>query len=457
MRELADAAVGFPGLHHGGFGNAAGISDLAADLLDRGRQLFGRSCDRLHVVGSLLGDAGDLARQGLRGLGGAGQCGRRGFELDGGGRHVRHDGADGALEIIGKADQLGAAACCLLLALGFAGGGITLRLGHRLDLELLDRAGHLADLVLAAKAGQHDVEIARGELTHRLAHRNHRPRDAGAEQEGEDRTEQGTADGEHQHQLLGLPDRRFRFRFKALLLGDQIRLHGRGAAKDRTRRAAHLGDEIVDQLGIGDQLLQRFAIGNENSLGILQAGDDLVVHGIDRAQRVLDEFQPRQRAGCDRLIGRQHEIGRRCAGGLKLGVDLLGAELDRLRLGIGGIVADIIELVFQEIGLARELVLHQQHTVALGLEDLGEGRREVRKLLGQLVEAVLPRRRLGALDGLVDGVLQAGLGVERHLGVVFLAGDDEIFDGGSVAEQLAIDIAGEIGLRDAAPIRAHAR
>ena len=240
--------------------------------------------------------------------------------------------------------------------------------------------------------------------------------------------------------------------FQPLLFGDEVRLHGGGALQDRAGRTAHLGDELVDHLGIGDQLLQRFAIGHEHGLGVLQAGDDLVVHGIDRAERVLDEFQPRQRAGRDRLVGRQHEIGRRRARGLELGVDLLGAELDRLRLGIGGVVADIVELVLQEIGLARQLVLHQQRAVALGLEDLCEGRGEVGEFLGELVEALLPRRLLGTLDRLVDGALQAGLGVQRCLGVVLLAGDDEITDGRAVGEQLAVDVAGEIGLGDAAAV-----
>ncbi|MGY3471564.1 hypothetical protein ACVW0I_008435 [Bradyrhizobium sp. LM6.11] len=166
-------------------------------------------------------------------------------------------------------------------------------------------------------------------------------------------------------------------------------------------------------------------------------GDDLVVHGIDRAERVLDEFQPRQRAGRNRLLGRQHEIGRRRVRGLELGVDLLGAELDRLRLGIGGVVADVVELVFQEVGVARKLVLHQQRAVTLGLKDLCEGRGEVGKLLGELAQAFLARRPLGASGGLVDGVLEVGLGVQRRLGVVLLAGDDEIFDGRAIGEQLA--------------------
>src|SRR5207244_12642682 len=59
--------------------------------------------------------------------------------------------------------------CRLLLILGFAGGGIALGFRHRLNLELFDRAGHFADLVLASQPRQHDIEIAGGELAHRLA------------------------------------------------------------------------------------------------------------------------------------------------------------------------------------------------------------------------------------------------------------------------------------------------
>ncbi len=252
-----------------------------------------------------------------------------------------------------------------------------------------------------------------GELAHRLAHRNHRARDAGAEQESEDDAEQGAADGQHQDQLLGLTDGGFRLLLQPLLVADEIRLHGGGALLDCAGRAVHLGHEIVDQLGVGDQLLQRFTIGREQPLGVLQAGDDLVVHRIDRAERILDEFQPGHCAGRDGLVGGQHEIGRRGTRGLELGVDLLGAELDRLRLGIGGAVADVVELVLQEVGVARPLVLYQQRAVALGLQDLCEGRGEVREFLGELVEALQPHRFLGARDGLVDRALQAGLGVER--------------------------------------------
>ena len=72
-----------------------------------------------------------------------------------------------ALEIVGKADQFGAARGARRLVLRFLRGGIALGLGDGLHLEFLDRARHLAEFVLAAEAGQHDIEIAGGKFAHR--------------------------------------------------------------------------------------------------------------------------------------------------------------------------------------------------------------------------------------------------------------------------------------------------
>ena len=67
----------------------------------------------------------------------------------------------------------------------------------------------------------------------------------------------------------------------------------------------------------------------------------------------------------------------------------------------------------------------------------------------------MPRRILGALDGLVDGVLQAGFGRQRRLGVIFLAGHDVVAGQRAVGDQLAVDIAGEVGLGDAVAVGRH--
>src|SRR3954471_17984391 len=48
------------------------------------------------------------------GRGGGGEGGPRPAGRQGRGRNIRHDGADRAFEIIGKTNQLGAAACGLL-------------------------------------------------------------------------------------------------------------------------------------------------------------------------------------------------------------------------------------------------------------------------------------------------------------------------------------------------------
>ena len=56
----------------------------------------------------------------------------------------------------------------------------------------------------------------------------------------------------------------------------------------------------------------------------------------------------------------------------------------------------------------------------------------------------------------IDGVLQAGFGRQRRLGVVFLAGHDVIAGQRPVGDQLAVDIAGEIGLRHAVAVGRHA-
>src|SRR5690348_4185272 len=68
------------------------------------------------------------------------------------------------------------------LALLLTGGSIPFGLGERLHFELLHGRGHVAKLVLPPEPRQHDVEIAGGEFAHRLAHFDHRPRNAAPEQ-----------------------------------------------------------------------------------------------------------------------------------------------------------------------------------------------------------------------------------------------------------------------------------
>ena len=58
--------------------------------------------------------------------------------------------------------------------------GVLAALLDRQHLELLDRVGHRADLVLTVEPGQDDVEVATGELEHGLLDRHQRPRSRAA-------------------------------------------------------------------------------------------------------------------------------------------------------------------------------------------------------------------------------------------------------------------------------------
>ena len=187
----------------------------AADLVDRGGKLLGRGGHRLHAGGGFFGSVGDLAGQALGAFRGPGQHSRRLFELNGGSRHVRDDGANGGFEIIGKPDQLGAPRRAGRLVLGILGACIALRLGDCLHLEFFHRAGHLAEFIPAAETRQHDIEIAAGEFAHRLAHRNHGTGNSLAQHQRQRRTEQEAAAGEHQDQPLGLADRPYPIRIRA--------------------------------------------------------------------------------------------------------------------------------------------------------------------------------------------------------------------------------------------------
>ena len=232
-RQFADAAVGLLGLTYRRLRDLVGFPHPPADLVDRGGKLFGRGRDRLHVAGGFFRGAGDLAGQALGGFRGPRQRSGRGFELHGRGRNVRDDGAHRGLEIVGKANEFGAARRAARLVLRILGGGIALGLGDRLQLEFLHRARHLAEFVLAAETGQHDIEIAAGEFAHRLAHRRHRAGNALAEQERQHAAEQEAAGREHHDQAFGLADGRIRLRFKPILIGQQVRFHRARALHDR--------------------------------------------------------------------------------------------------------------------------------------------------------------------------------------------------------------------------------
>ena len=328
------------------------------------------------------------------------------------------------------------------------GRGVAFGLGNRLHLEFFHRPRHLAEFVLASEARQHDVEIAAGEFAHRLAHFDHGAGNPLAQQQCQRSAEQEASGRQHQDQALGLADGRVRLRFKSLLVGEQVRLHHAGALDDGVGGLVHLGDKSIDGFRVFDQLGQRLPVILEQCRGFLETLHDLFVVRRYRAQRVFDELQARQRAGGDRLVRIDDEgIGER-RGRLKLIDHLLGAELNRLQLRIVGVAGEVVELVAQHIGAARQLILRDQSAIALDLENIGENLGEEAEFAGQAGDLIEPRRVGGALHRLVDGVLQAGFGRQRRRGIVFLSGHHVIARQRAVGDQLAVDVARQIGFRN---------
>jgi hypothetical protein len=228
----------------------------------------------LHLAGRLLRCAGGLAGQLLGGFRGPRQgCGGR-LELCGGSRNIGDDGADRGFETIGEANELAAARRAGCLVMGILGRGVALGLGDGLQLELFDRPRHLAKFIPAPQTRQHDVEIAAGELAHRLAHRRYRPGNSLAQHQGQHCAKQKSAGRNHQNQTLGLADDGIRLRFKSLLIGEQVGLHRVRALHDRVRGLGHFGDEFVDRFGILDEFAKRLPIFFEQSGCLLESLQD---------------------------------------------------------------------------------------------------------------------------------------------------------------------------------------
>ena len=240
-----------------------------------------------------------------------------------------------------------------------------------------------------------------------------------------------------------------RFRFEPLLIGKQVRLHRARALVDRGGRLRHFLRQLVDLLGIIDQLGERLPVFLQHAGNFLEAVEDLFVGRRDRLQRVLDEFQARQRAGGDRLVGIDDEgIGER-GRRLKLLGHLLGAELDRRHLVIVGIARrDRRACSAASCRCASSWFCAIRALSSLTLRMSAKILVKVRNSRSSLRDLLEPRRVGGALHrGLVDGVLQAGFGRQRRLAVLFLAGHHEIAGQRAVGDQLAVDIARQIGLR----------
>ena len=165
------------------------------------------------------------------------------------------------------------------LALGFFRGS---RLG--LDLERLDGAGDLADLVLAAHAGQHDVEIAVSHVLHagrQLAQRTNE-RIGRAERQQEPRQHGG---GRQDHQV-GV--QRFD---RGVGIGPEAEAIGRCALDQALEGGADgtaLGDDDLRYRKLAQAGGRRLQIGHAHPEPIVAAVED----GLDGCAGLVDRSHP---------------------------------------------------------------------------------------------------------------------------------------------------------------------
>ena len=141
---------------------------LAADLGDGSRQFLGRRRHGLHIGRAFVGRGGNgagllggLFRRDAHGLGG-------GLHLAGLAGHGLHHALNLGVEILGQPVDGGAAVGRHAL------GHFLLFLQpvafDHIVLEDLQRLGHLADLVMPARAFDHGAEIVAGQLGHGNGH-----------------------------------------------------------------------------------------------------------------------------------------------------------------------------------------------------------------------------------------------------------------------------------------------
>ncbi len=433
------------------------LAHLAADFLDRGRELFGGARHRLYIGGGFFRRACDRRRQALGRLGGPRQRAGGGLELGRRRRDVADDGTDRALEVVREADQLAAAGVGGNSALFLLLGGVALGLGDRLHLELLDGAGHLADFVLAAETGQHHVELAGSEFAHRLAQRDDRAGDAAADQQRQECAEDGDADRQAEHELLRAADERFGLALNAALVRGRRDLDGLRILGDRVGQGRHVLHQALDLLRVLDDRRKRLAIGPEL---VGDRGDLLLdrrVVGMQRGQRRLDHLQPAVGAVRRQVVAARHEhidVGGR---GHELRAGFLRAGLQARHVGQRGRVGKVLEPLAEHAAAALQLIRRVAEVVALEIEHLAEDLGELLELLRQRHDRFAPCRILHVARGLVDGVAQVAFRGHRIRRIALVAGDDIIAGRQLVGGHLAVDRPGHPALRHAGPVRREAR
>ncbi|CEG08604.1 hypothetical protein BN961_02020 [Afipia felis] len=230
------------------------------------------------------------------------------------------DLADGALETLRERIKLGLARRRQLAILRIALDSLLLGLGHRLNLEFLHCAGHLADFIPAIEARQLDRQISGGQFVHRLGHHHHRLRNTAPDQEREQQAKRGN-DAEHnlESELL---------LFEAHLRNADFHAFARAArahhVRDKLRHHRKLLFRILDESRIGAGSARLFDDGLRlrcvDGDGILQLGVIVLRHhrarliqaDLKSRQRVVDTAKRRRGVECITLDRLGVCLGRRC-------------------------------------------------------------------------------------------------------------------------------------------------
>jgi hypothetical protein len=174
--------------------------NLAADLVDGGRQFFRRGSHRLHTGGRLFGSDRDRRRQLLRTLRGGGQRTSGRFKLGRSRGYGLDDLADQRFEI--ARDRIHSASA-FDLGFGVKGGCVVGGLfRNQRFLEHLQGIRHNADLGYLAPMRHFGGKVSFAKRLHRLDDRSNALRDVADQIEAHRRADDdgGAKDGPHHHQ-----------------------------------------------------------------------------------------------------------------------------------------------------------------------------------------------------------------------------------------------------------------